>query len=115
MTVRYLSRSVPLIDSPGQWSKFGRRVPLPSHFLQPIVLDFGHFALGAETREKETEISHQPCENQKVLCPLLHSLVPLVHELTFGSIVPVAGCLPWAHCGSSLSMAFLGGGMIMLP
>ena len=31
LTVRYLGSSVGLMDSPGQWSKFGSRVPLPSH------------------------------------------------------------------------------------
>ena len=74
-TVRYLgSLMVGAMDSPGQWSKLGTRVPFPSHLEHPIP---------------------QPCENQKQLCPLLHSdVVPLVHLQFHGSIHPVFGCLP---------------------
>ena len=54
-----------------------------------------------------------PCENQKVPCPLLHSVVPLVQDATLGSKVPVGGCLPLLQAGRVESMEFLVGGMII--
>ena len=53
-------------------------------------------------------------ENQKVLWPLLQVVVPLVHGARLASIQPVGGCLPPEYCGSSASIEFLAGGMIML-
>jgi hypothetical protein len=55
-----------------------------------------------------------PWLNQKVLWPLLHTLVPFVHGAFLASIVPMGGCLPPLNAGVSESIAFLGGGMIML-
>ena len=61
LAVRYFGKSLVMFDfgTSGQWSHPGMRVPLLSQFGHPIV---------------------QPCENQKQLWPLLHSLVPFVHR-----------------------------------
>ena len=62
------------MESPGQWSKFGNRLPLLSHALHPIV---------------------HPWLNQKHDWPELHSAsVPFVQVQLYGSIQPVYGCLP---------------------
>ena len=80
----------------------------------------------------------QPCENQKHDWPELHSgSLPFVqpqlylknvvglqriaqtrrriaqHCSAYGSIIPVSGCCPWLHGGSSLSIALRDGGMII--
>ena len=49
-----------------------------------------------------------------MLWPLLQVVVPLVHGARLASIQPVGGCLPPEYCGSSASIEFLAGGMIML-
>ena len=73
LAVRYFGSSrVKFLGVSGQWSQPGILVPLLSHCLQPIV---------------------QPCENQKQLWPVLHSLVPLAQRQLYGWIVPVIGCL----------------------
>ena len=53
--------------------------------------------------------------NQKQDCPLLHSLVPLLQEQVYGSMVPVFGNFPWDHAGRSASTELRDGGMIMEP
>ena len=55
----------------------------------------------------------QPCENQKHDWPELHSSVPFVQPQLYGSMIPVSGCCPWLHGGSSESMALRDGGMII--
>ena len=79
--------------SDGQWSKFGIRLPLPVHVLQPMV---------------------QPWLNQKALCPLLHGVVPFEHAPLYGMIQPVSGCRAFDHgVPGSPSTALRDGGMMM--
>ena len=51
--------------------------------------------------------------NQKVLWPLLHTLVPLVHGAALRSMRPVGGCLPPLQGASLESIELRAGGMIM--
>ena len=83
-----------VLPSSGQWSKFGYRLPFPSHFLQPGV---------------------QPLENQKHDWPLLQRSVPLVQRQLYGSIVPVMGGCPWDHAATSLSIELRARGITMEP
>mmetsp|Transcript_17780 Transcript_17780/g.46411 ORF Transcript_17780/g.46411 Transcript_17780/m.46411 type:complete len:213 (+) Transcript_17780:943-1581(+) len=92
LAVRYFGKSVGAIDCPGQWSKLAILEPLPSHRAHPIV---------------------QPCENQKVACPELHTEVPLVQGAFFLSIDPVGGCFPSLHGGSVESIELRAGGIII--
>ena len=48
-----------------------------------------------------------------MLWPLLQVVVPLVHGARLASIQPVGGCLPPEYCGSSASIEFRAGGMII--
>lgn len=63
---------------------------------------------------KHVGCARRTCENQKVLCPLLQMLVPLVHGAFLASILPIGGCFPPEKAGVSESMELRAGGMIML-
>ena len=102
------SGSKPAGRSSAQWSRFGRRVPLPSAALQPIDTPCGWSA--PLCQQRESVAAHRTAGlafvvrarafrtwlNQKQDCPAAQTSVPLLQWQVYGSISPVSGNLPSA-------------------